>query len=320
MPKEATHWIAARQTAARLAGTGWGEAALRCPNALQMGAVFPDLPYYLAGSSEQARQAAALGNRYHGAGGEDTYDLLRALLVSLREEDEPAHRAFLVGVASHLCVDAVFHPWVYYETGNYYDPDPARRTQAVRDHRRFEGLLDLAICGNLAKARSCRARTIWQNLERPPEALLEWAARHQEPAAAGEVLTAANGKFLWVQSLIAHPAAARVAGGLEPLLPAGCRELTALFLREPAARDLERLRGRLEYRNPVSGESRIASVEELLGEGVEPGAAACRGMERAIGRGSASDFAEHGPSLNFGLVAADVAKARFFASPAFFAR
>lgn len=110
LPKEAPHWIAAQRTAVCLKGTDWGDAALECPNALQMGAVFPDLPYYLAGTSALARHATHLGNRYHGAHGEDAYDLLRALLASLREEDVPAHRAFWIGVVSHVCVDTCFHP------------------------------------------------------------------------------------------------------------------------------------------------------------------------------------------------------------------
>ena len=317
MPKEATHWIAAQRTAALLEGSGFGEAAARCPHALQLGAVFPDLPYYLAGSDSLAREAALLGNRYHGEKGEDTYDLLRALLWSLREEDAPTHRAFLVGVASHLCLDAHFHPWVYYETGNYYDPTPSRRTVAVRHHRRLEGLLDVVLCGSLQKAREYRARGIWNQVETPVSALLDWAARHQETPNVVAILKAANVSFLKAQNLFVQPLASGLAGMAEPLLSTKLRELTALFYRNPTTIQWERLTRPFEFRNPVSGTVHKATVDELFRQGVEASAELCRHMEKSIGEGG---FDRHGPSLNFGLVGAAVSQARYFADPPFFER
>lgn len=316
MPKEATHWIAAHRTAACLAGTEWGAAAQRCPGALQLGAVFPDLPYYLTGTSSLARNAAELGNRYHGAHGEDSYDLLRALLASLREDGAEPHQAMLVGVASHLCVDASFHPWVYYETGNYYDPDPARRTMAVRDHRRLEGWLDIVVCGGIDQVRSYRATTIWQRMEQSPELLLQWAARHQKHFNVERILEAANARFLEAQSWFGNPVAARVAGWIEPLLPPSARELTALFYQCPHSEDWNRLQGVQTFRNPVTGETASASIEELLERGVEAGVALCRAMETVFRRGGGEEFTGCGLSLNFGVAGAGVEQARYFASPA----
>ncbi len=315
MPKEATHWIAAQRTASRLKGTKFGDAAERCPYALQLGAVFPDLPYYLAGSDSLAREAALLGNRYHGEKGEDTYELLRAILLSLRDEDSPTHQAFLVGVASHLCLDAHFHPWVYFETGNYYDPVPSRRTVAIRNHRRFEGLLDVVLCGSVQQAREYRARGIWNQVETPISPLLEWAARHQKGPNVAAILKAANESFLKAQNLFVQPLASGLSGVVEPLLSAKWRELTALFYRNPTVRQWAQLKKPFEYRNPVSGTIHKASIEELFHQGVEASVELCCHLERAIGEGT---FDRQGPSLNFGLVGAAVSQARHFADPPFF--
>ena len=317
MPKEATHWIAAQRTVSLLDGTVFGEAATRCPHALLLGAVFPDLPYYLTGSHLLAREAALLGNRYHGEKGEDTFELLRAMLRSLREEDSPVHRSFLAGVASHLCLDAHFHPLVYFETGNYYDPDPARRTEAVRNHRRFEGLLDVVLCGSLRNARGHCARQMWSQVETPIPALLDWAARHQEGPNAAAVLKAGNDSFLKAQHLFVQPLACGLARAAEPFLPAALRELTALFYRNPTSRQREQMNRPFEFQNPVSGTVQKAAVEELFRQGVEASAGLCRRMEKAMEEGA---FDLRGPSLNFGLVGAAVSQARFFADPPFFER
>lgn len=309
--------MAAQRTGSLLNGTDFGEAAARCPHALQLGAVFPDLPYYLAGSDSLAREAALLGNRYHGENGEDTYELLRAMLRSLLEEDSPAHRAFLVGVASHLCLDAHFHPLVYFETGNYYDPDPARRTNAVRNHRRFEGLMDVVLCGSLRNARGHCARQMWSHVETPIPALLDWAARHQAGPNVAAVLKAANESFLKAQNLFVQPLASGLLRGLEPFLPVKMRELTALFYRNPTARQWERMKEPFEFQNPVSGTVQKATIGELFQQGAESGAGLCRLMEKSIGEGA---FDLHGPSLNFGLVGAAVSQARYFADPPFFER
>jgi len=45
-------------------------------------------------------------------------------------------------MVSHIAVDAVFHPLVYYSTGDYYDRDAERRRLARTQHRLFEVYLD----------------------------------------------------------------------------------------------------------------------------------------------------------------------------------
>lgn len=313
MPKEITHWLLAEKTVAQLPGTRLGDAAQRYPHLVKIGAVFPDLPYYVTGQNERARHAQALGSRYHGAGGEDTYELLRQIL------GPPGHRlpetrlAFMAGVASHLQVDMIFHPGIYYWTGNYYDPDPARRTRAIRNHRRFEALLDLRICGGLAQARAFSARQIWTRLEGPPLAWLDWAEASSQP-----VLAHAAHVFLKAQGLFIQPLLSRLVQCLAPWLPSPQQELAALFYTPNLAKYVSRLAGPLEYHHPVSGQARTTTLEELMAQAVAGGAALCRRLEAALAAGAAAAFPDCGPSLNFGLAGADIAQAWHFAPTPFF--
>ena len=314
MPKEATHWAIAEKTAERLGGTALGEAALACPNALKLGAIYPDLPYYLTGTGDLAKRAAALGNRYHGAHGEDTYDLPRALLAGIEESDAPARRAMLVGVASHLCADAAFHPLVYFVTGNYYDPDPARRSKAIRGHRRFEGLLDMVLCGGTEGIRGCNAKQVWEALEEDASTLLPWSVRRQTVEGGAAILAAASEKFLEAQPMFGNPVAGLLAAWMTPWLPGHLKELAALFYGRPSAKALEKAGGAFEYRNPATGDPCAASARQLMEKAIDDSAALCAELETALGNGDAKTFRRAGPSLNFGIVGAGVDRARYFAA------
>ncbi len=320
MPKEITHWILAERMAAKLGGTRLGDAALRAPNVLKVGAVLPDLPYYLSGADDLACRMRDTGSEFHGAHGEDTYALLRTLLAAALDPDaqgRPAVLALIAGVACHIRADIAFHPLVYYMTGNYYDPDPARRARAIRDHRRFEGVLDLRVCGGLARVRAWSARGIWQRLECPPAALFRWAARDARHPDLQRGLERSVSKFLSAQGLFIHPAAAWLAGALAPWLPAERQEAAALFYTPDLPRSLERLSGTLNYRNPVTGEAHAATVDALLDRAVDEGVALCRRLESVLAGGDPCALTERGPSLNFGLAAAKASEARYFADPPF---
>jgi len=303
--------------AVRLRGTRLGDAALDCPHALKMGAVFPDIPSYVTGDSPPARLAEAVGNAYHGTHGEDTHVLLRTLLTALQKRDSPEARAFLAGVVSHLHADQVFHPLVYFLTGNYHDVDPEKRTRAVRDHRRFEVLLDVHVCSTVKKRlQDFRARSFLNGSA--SQGLFDWTKEASSGPALKQMLQAAVKKYLTAQGVFIHRGAALCARAMDPWLPASLRELTALFYRPGRQRHRMRLRQEITYRNPVSGEMGEATVDELLERAVSEGAALCRRLESFLVDKKDVRLLEPGPSLNFGLVGADVSLARYFAETPFF--
>ena len=143
MPKEIVHWLIAEQTACLLRGTPLEKIVAANPECLRFGAIFPDVLFYLVGK-RSSRRIGRLGDILHGTGGEDTYRLLRSLLeITETSEASGPLTAFWIGVASHLQADIVFHPLIYYLTGNYHDECPEKRTLAIQRHRRLEVMLDM---------------------------------------------------------------------------------------------------------------------------------------------------------------------------------
>ncbi len=317
MPKDITHWIIAEQTAARLAGTTLGEAAQTCPNALKMGAVFPDMPLYLTGKSDAARTAEQTGHEYHGTQGSDTYNLLRKILSAALQTNDPAIHALLAGVACHLQTDITFHPLVFHVTGNYHHPDPQKRSLAVRGHRRFEVLLDLHFCELLnRKPRSYQAAAFWKNLESQDP--LFWTRHNPANPRRYPMLVQAIKKYLRVQRLFTNPAASRLAGVFHPRLPDAWQEVTGLFYWSASASCLARFHEKWTYLHPVTGTSHTESLHDLLERAVEASVSLCSRLEAAIEEKDETLFTERGPSLDYGLVDGDGSMARFFAQPTLF--
>lgn len=134
MPKENTHAAFAHTVLDQI-----GNAALkRCVSswigAYLLGAVSPDTFYY--------SPYAHVSERLHGKAGTPTNELLPDLLQAPREMRDVA---FACGYLSHCALDIVFHPMIYYLSGNYYDPDARQRARAVYRHRHLETCMDISI-------------------------------------------------------------------------------------------------------------------------------------------------------------------------------
>ena len=86
------------------------------------------------------------GSTLHGEYGEDTLEplvnLARAILEIKEQRQQQVYWAVLLGMLSHYATDVIFHPLVYYFTGNYFDQDPAKRKEAQTRHHIFEVYLD----------------------------------------------------------------------------------------------------------------------------------------------------------------------------------
>ena len=144
MPKEITHWRLAERVGQSLGEGPLRQAVRACPKAFMLGSVFHDCGYY-AGDSRRY-DVASLADRLHGAKGEDTFEVLRlAVTRCVNQPISPPAVSFLAGLATHIAADCVFHPFVYYFTGNYYDSRLERRRAARRAHRRLEVLIDLFV-------------------------------------------------------------------------------------------------------------------------------------------------------------------------------
>lgn len=163
MPKEGTHWLVAERLGAVLEGSVAGASAANYPHIRAFGAIYPDIIFYLPDDGTEL----TLAHRYHGEGGEDTYDLVRRAVSFIAE---PAHPnpwwSFVVGLVSHIVADQTFHPLVYYLTGNDEAQDMNLRIRAIAAHRKWEALMDLFFVGR-GSMRKNGYRTWWHHWNCP---------------------------------------------------------------------------------------------------------------------------------------------------------
>lgn len=316
MPKEIVHWMVAERTAELLDGGPYSAALARCPNGLRFGAVFHDALFYLRG--EHPAGLKALPHRLHGSHGEDSFELLRLQAAHMHaRRDQPLPTAFFVGLASHIFADATLHPLVYYLTGNYYDTDERKRTAAVRRHRALECLLDMLAAGGPDEVRDQSLRELVNGLEGnlalacPPENLASLAGC--DAAAARKGLDEALETYCTMQNLCRMPMLAGLLRDFSGFMPAGLREIAALFYAPQLYDQAPAVVGRLTYRNPATGDRLQGSLEELMELAARRTAAFCAGQVRSIVARGELAGQDPGPTLDMGLPGVPVTQARYFA-------
>lgn len=316
MPKEMVHWMVAKRTAELLATGPFGPALARCPRGLLVAGVYHDVLFYLTGEHPEALKH--LPHALHGAGGEDTFALLALQAGHLhKNQARPLPTAFFVGLASHVFADAVLHPMVYHHTGNYYDPDPARRTNAIRRHRTLESLMDMAAAGGPDAVRGQSLAELVDRLEEPlaqasPPALLAELCGAGEAQAAKAVQDALS-TYRTMQALCRNETLASLAHGLSPLLPAKAREIAGLFYAPQLWEQRSALAGSIAYRNPASGEADSATLAELMERAARRAAQWCSAQAPEIIRSGRLAEGSPGPSLDMGLPGTPTSAATHFA-------
>ena len=144
MPRELVHWAVLES--ARLALPEESETRRLLDSysaAAQLGAVLHDAPYFHKWGRGGFVKA---GDILHGLYPCDTSGPLKncfAAAVGMKASgprDEIL--AMLSGMLSHLVTDSVFHPYIFYFTGDYHALDSEERRAAQTAHRIFEVYLD----------------------------------------------------------------------------------------------------------------------------------------------------------------------------------
>jgi hypothetical protein len=116
MPKELLHWWLASAAQQRLPLDSTTRQLLEeQQSAYLLGAVLPDTLLHLQGGGQHA-MARQLADRFHDSQ-RHSYAPLSDFLAR-NPQLTPAQRACLLGVASHIETDIVFHPFVYALAGN----------------------------------------------------------------------------------------------------------------------------------------------------------------------------------------------------------
>lgn len=269
MPREIAHWNILELALAGLEAAGHpalADAVESHHQAAYIGAVLHDAPYYLDFGNSPFQ---AVAEKLHGTGGEDTIlpllDLAREAVSVKDSQQRRFQSAVLFGMLSHCAADAVFHPFVYYFTGNYYDPDPVERMRARTNHRLFEVHLDSWFKKKIARQR----HTALLALLRACDASLTELCRFVSPLG-GQADTWR--RSLRQMALMQAFFSSSVAGALSRL--AGLsgshswQSIDALFSfrRRVPPPFFDEMHA---FINPVSGEGCSTTAKELLAKAVE---------------------------------------------------
>jgi hypothetical protein len=299
MPKEITHWLVAEATMQKLG------VERHYGDLLQLGAIFPDAPYYTLG--KQRSHTLSLADRLHGASGEDTFEIVRACMEAIRQTpyQNSLHyslRAFLLGVITHICTDGIFHPFVYFWSGNFH----TNFHLAWRNHRALESALDLAFCK--------------KNGVTPDSFLLGTYLRRSAPVLAGilphlpsiapfqQAIFSGYRTMNAVRRLSTSAPLGWLLDRIESALPMSWQ--FSIALRYTSLRHINVLREQ-SFRHPVTAEAHSTSFQALFDASVQESVRMWSEVERCLASGEA--FEERGNSLEVGLVGVASAEMRYFA-------
>jgi len=331
MPGEMTHWLVLEEATARLQNDSPELARIISENksAARLGAMIHDAAYYYKLGGKPPEAMAAL---LHGSFENNTFEPLVKLAGCIqKQEKKDILWATLFGMVSHFATDIEFHPFVYFQTGDYYDSDPSERKNARRRHRLLEVYIDSwfkkelrekfgsQCCQSMARdyfRLSGRRREIVEMLE-------EVLSFGNFAELAGEVEESWQRRKFWGESLaylvFCQGAFESLAGGmllrgLRKLWPERVGEIDALGSWGRGVAGV--LEGEHRFLNPVSGVERKETLEGLKELAVQrtvdvvslflPGVlderVDCLGLLEGV----------EGVSLNFGVSGTGKKSARYF--------
>jgi len=283
-----------------------------------LGSLAPDaLYYYRLGASSVEGIAEIL----HGSAGDDTFTLPRELAKKILElpvnERDPLW-AFLIGYVTHCVVDSIFHPPIYFLTGDYYDVDVESRREVRARHRAFEVYLD-SWWGTSVGAQHY---DLWHSWKKVSGSLSFARLTNylQEITKQNPKGTEWRNAF-WYMSALQRAFYSKWLGSF-------MKRARSLFPKLRSSEALFRL-GReipdkifdepLRFKNPVTGVDGCATIFELRERSIQECLAVVKQLEPLIG-GYSTDVEGAfkglvGKSLNAGLIGVKKAEMKYFSSP-----
>jgi len=117
-----------------------------------------------------------------------------------------------------------------------------------------------------------------------------------------------------MQALCRMPTLSRLVRDFSWLLPDSLREIAALFYAPQLYGQSAAVSGRMDYRNPASGEAFSATLAGLMEQAARRTAEFCTAQAPAIMARGGLAGSDPGPSLDMGLPGVPVTQARFFAA------
>lgn len=337
MPRELVHWDILYRALKRLPveeAPLLHEIIRGNDAAIALGAIAHDAPYYRRGGGSEFEWISSF---LHGLGerveqGDTLLPLSRfgALADALPDPDKrAASLSFLLGLISHYAVDVVFHPWIFFCSGNYYAVDDRERAHARARHRLLEVYLDedrrasgltFPWPATIGRLLDSLPPTQLDDLCAVLEATVEPAASRWAPELIGQLSLEwrhALKELALFQRLFVSISGGIVAGLLNRLSFNRLFPYDALFSRgrrgpQPA------LHRPLRYQNPISGEWTSSSLTELDEQAIDLTLKLFRTVERALAAGGVTPSTLcGGVSLNYGVKDSAPEDATHFSSSGF---
>ena len=134
MPKENTHIYFATKLLKKLDNQELSSLLRNHINSYYLGSLTPDTFYY--------NKDHTISDFLHGVHGNLTNDIIFKFLDSVKKTKNQQDLAFILGYISHCALDIIFHPIIYFLSGDYYDSNKIRRIENIYLHRHLETSLD----------------------------------------------------------------------------------------------------------------------------------------------------------------------------------
>jgi hypothetical protein len=198
-----------------------------------------------------------IADALHGKEGNNTAEVIFSMLDS---SGKTRDLGFALGYITHCALDMVFHPVIYFLSGNYYDEDAGKRERAVAGHRTLETRLDIGL-GNTRRVHSSIRPSITGGLG------FAEVLRGRFGAGLPEIRRALRNQVFY-NRLFSSRTAFRTVCWLERSGLSRDRTLRGLFYAGAGAEDCDPGTPFM-YRDIITGEEKTASVNGLMDNAVK---------------------------------------------------
>ncbi len=268
MPKERSHLLFASEVLDRLDNEPLQQLIRRRAPAYYLGTIVPDLKNYDLFSFGEF---AHVSDFIHELVETDETGLIFPMLEKIRQGAwlDEERTAFVMGYITHAVSDAVFHPLIFYFSGNIYDPDLRQRNKSIASHMFLETSLELALFRSAGKelkdfppTRLCRSgpprrRRLFSFFAR---LLAERCGEDQDRLY--RAMEKSYNQFLRVTRWFPRPFSYFLARLVDLVTLGRFRHYLGLF-HAPADPLSPLFSGPIEYINPFTGEKVTTSIKDL---------------------------------------------------------
>ena len=255
-----------------------------------------------------------LPDKLHGANKENTYyiiDVLISIYNQTSKNNKNIVLSFIAGIATHIFVDAHFHPFIYYYTGNYYDKNMKRRLIASCNHRKFESMLDLHFDERASTNDTYNVDNIVNDGLNYIEQVFELGIIFKEYSVtlSFATLTTSYQNFKMARKIYTNKLYIKILYRVAWLLPINMRMILQLSYSNIKEIDLNLFKSTIEYRHPSSDQSVITSISKIKHGAIIDCLKFFETLENALDLGCVNGI---GPSLETGIKQSSVYDMKFF--------